>query len=34
MTDSNGVEMSNRWEEALMIKGWIEDMWQELTASR
>ncbi|MEC8727164.1 MAG: sugar phosphate isomerase/epimerase [Pseudomonadota bacterium] len=33
MTDSNGVEMSNRWEEALMIKGWIEDMWQELTAS-
>ena len=34
MTDHNGVEMSNRWEEALIIKGWIEDMWSELNASR
>jgi hypothetical protein len=30
MTDRNGVEMSNRWEEALIIKGWIEGMWNEL----
>ena len=31
MTDSNGVEMSNRWEEALLIKSWIEVMWSELS---
>ena len=30
MTDRNGVEMSNRWEEALIIKGWIEEFWTEL----
>jgi len=22
--------MSNRWEEALIIKGWIEEFWTEL----
>jgi hypothetical protein len=33
MTDRNGKEMSNRWEEALIIKGWIEAMWADLTAS-
>ncbi len=27
MTDSQGVEMSNRWEESLLIKGWIEQIW-------
>ena len=27
MTDARGREMSNRWEEALTIKGWIEEMW-------
>lgn len=27
MTDSSGVEMSNRWEESLLIKRWIEDIW-------
>jgi len=32
MTDRNGQEMSNRWEEALIIKGWIEEMWADLTA--
>ena len=31
MTDSKGVEMSNRWEEALLIKSWIEVMWSELS---
>lgn len=30
MTDRDGVEMSNRWEEALTIKGWVEAMWGEL----
>ncbi|PTX57497.1 hypothetical protein C8N43_2167 [Litoreibacter ponti] len=33
MTDANGVEMSNRWEEALQIKSWIEDIWAELDAT-
>jgi len=33
MTDRNGKEMSNRWEEALIIKGWIEAMWADLTAA-
>ena len=27
MTDQNGKELSNRWNEALKIKGWIEDIW-------
>ena len=30
MTDKNGVEMSNRWEEALVIKGWVQEIWDEL----
>jgi hypothetical protein len=30
MTGPDGREMSNRWEEALVIKGWIEDIWTEL----
>ena len=30
MTDAHGKEMSNRWEEALTIKSWIEDMWAEM----
>jgi hypothetical protein len=30
MTDAHGKEMSNRWEEALTIKGWIEGMWSDL----
>lgn len=34
MTDRNGVEMSNRWEEALLIKSWIEMMWGELTTTK
>ncbi len=29
MTDSDGREMSNRWEEALTIKSWIREFWQE-----
>ena len=30
MTDHAGVEMSNRWQEALLIKSWVEDMWTNL----
>jgi hypothetical protein len=33
MTDANGVEMSNRWEEALTIRRWIIDMWNEMEAA-
>jgi hypothetical protein len=29
MTDKNGKELSNRWEEALKIKLWIEDIWKK-----
>jgi hypothetical protein len=30
MTDAKGYELSDRWEEALTIKGWIEQTWREL----
>ena len=30
ITDGQGLEMSDRWEEALVIKGWVEDMWNGL----
>ena len=30
MTGPDGREMSNRWEEALVIKGWIKEMWAEM----
>ncbi|MEO0342829.1 MAG: sugar phosphate isomerase/epimerase [Pseudomonadota bacterium] len=33
MTDVNGIEMSNRWEEGLLIKSWIEEMWAETEAA-
>ena len=29
MTDKTGRELSNRWQEALIIKSWIEDIWEE-----
>ena len=29
MTDKTGRELSNRWQEALTIKSWIEDIWEE-----
>ena len=32
MTGPDGIEMSNRWEEALLIKSWIEEMWAEMDA--
>ncbi len=30
MTGPDGMEMSNRWEEALTMKGWVEDLWKRL----
>ncbi len=30
MTGPDGREMSNRWEEAQVIKGWIKEIWEEL----
>ena len=30
MTDARGHELSNRWDEALTIKRWVESIWREL----
>ena len=30
MTDATGTEMSNRWEEALTIRRWVMDIWDEM----
>ncbi|SHF30753.1 hypothetical protein SAMN05444273_10581 [Litoreibacter ascidiaceicola] len=30
MTGADGKELSNRWEESLQIKGWVEDIWSDL----
>jgi len=30
MTDANQAELSDRWQEALTIKGWVEEMWSGL----
>jgi hypothetical protein len=30
ITDAGGYELSDRWQEALTIKAWVEDMWREL----
>ena len=34
MTDRNGVELSDRWQEALVIKSWIEAIWAEKQAKK
>jgi hypothetical protein len=34
MTDANGRELSDRWQEALTIKGWVEKAWAELEAEK
>ena len=31
ITDANGDELSDRWEEALVIKKWAEEIWQKAT---
>lgn len=30
ITDANGIELSDRWQEALKIKQWVQDIWSEL----
>jgi hypothetical protein len=30
MTGPDGNEMSNRWEEALQIRSWVQDIWKDL----
>ena len=30
MTDANQAELSDRWQEALKIRGWIEEIWRGL----
>ena len=30
ITDGERLELSDRWEEALQIKGWVEQIWSEL----
>lgn len=30
ITDAKGYELSDRWQEALTIKGWAETLWEEL----
>ena len=29
ITDANGLELSDRWQEALIIRGWVEQIWRE-----
>ena len=31
MTDANGAELSDRWQEALTIRGWVEEIWDATT---
>ena len=33
MTGPDGRELSNRWEEALTIKGWVEETWAQTLAT-
>jgi hypothetical protein len=32
MTGPDGYELSDRWEEALTIRGWVQDIWNRLEA--
>ncbi len=34
ITDVGGYELSDRWNEALIIKGWVEEIWAELDAEQ
>ena len=27
ITDANGEELSDRWQEALLIRRWVEEIW-------
>ena len=30
MTGADGRELSNRWDEALTIRRWVMEMWDEM----
>jgi hypothetical protein len=30
MTDANQAELSDRWQEALTIRSWVEEIWSGL----
>ena len=30
ITGADGYEITDRWEEALLIKGWAEEIWSNL----
>jgi len=32
ITDADGRELSDRWQEALKIKSWVEDIWDDLAS--
>ncbi len=32
ITDANGAELSDRWTEALLIRGWVQEIWAGLDA--
>ena len=34
MTDKDGKELSNRWEEALKIRSWVIDIWNSLEKAK
>ncbi|MEN0108285.1 MAG: sugar phosphate isomerase/epimerase [Pseudomonas sp.] len=34
ITGADGLELSDRWQEALTIKRWAEELWQELDAEQ
>ncbi len=31
ITDAKGAELSDRWAEALVIRGWVEEIWRSLS---
>ena len=33
MTGADGKELSNRWEEALLIRQWVMQMWNDMEAA-
>jgi len=34
MTDANGLELSDRFQEALTIKNWAQDIWTEVVQEK
>jgi hypothetical protein len=34
ITNAQGLELSDRWEEALLIRSWVEGIWEKLSAAQ